>query len=90
MAQMGAETLMGEGKWEGTVRAGLFFSPACLHAIALLPVVAACGVFLSYAVLQTVIFSHHLLVSNVVGLVVCEFSSTVLCEEVGLKCCGSS
>ena len=30
MAQMGAGTLMGKGKWEGTVRAAFFFSPLVL------------------------------------------------------------
>ena len=62
MALMGAETLMGEDKWEA-----FFSTPARLHTIIVLPLVAAHGVLLSYAALQTMIFSHRPLVSNVVG-----------------------
>ena len=35
MAQMGTKTLMGEGKWQGTVMGGLFFSSRALGTLPL-------------------------------------------------------
>ena len=89
-AQRGPQTLMGEGKWEGTVRGDLFFSPRtltrcccgrCCHRVQGLPLLcctANCD-FLSSCVCF-----------HVVGLVLYESSSTLLCKDVGVltvECC---
>ena len=44
-AQMGAETLMDEGKWQGTVMGGLFFSPYALGMLSLCLLLSPCAGF---------------------------------------------
>ena len=89
-AQRGPQILMGEGKWEGTVGAALFFSPralaryccgrCCCHTRGL-PLLC-CAV--DYDLFFSCVCFH------VKGLVLYESSSIVLCEEVGvlsIECC---
>ena len=70
-AQMGAEILIREGKRQGTIMRGLFFSPCVLGTLSLRSLLSPCtGFSCAFAMLQTVKVSRILVFSYVLALCV--------------------